>query len=633
MDKYGDSEFARDLRFKDEQKRFLEQCKWGYNIDIDNEESMIIPARELFPTCVNILKKQLCQLCDKKPIVVKAIMPLEHSSNDEWNHKMYFCKSCAKKIQPELEIETMAKSGVFCDPIKQLNQGFLMIRKAIFKRQLYLAHILRTKPYMREQIETVWKQSEQFYGVYQNILNRVYLAKGEPLDIQSKKIRNFIENQSTYKKIIDDVNRLLININRDPKFKKLAKDSEVKTQAYLQKELYEIEESHENTIEESKQKYFELKNKSIDLVWSLQSLQEAFTTQDQIREHYPNVLDLKHEYADSYFDAKRKYSVDLEKMCGCERRISDYLELNMSSFIPQKRFSLHTEYFRSKTEQPSFFINCQLLWERRQEESDFAEKHIKTSKEQQESIDNFQKLTEDHSGKINTIEISFCSFGIREIIKIFRNPFITSVENLMLNLTDRELYPKLTPVFCKYLSQFIETKVKKSISISHFQLHTAQVNLILKAARNLKHISVTKCSFLDQGIVKLNFKEFYLKDISTYREEFDVIERLLPLKELKICNNYQGDMNKNDGDPCLKDLKQINKSQFDRLCKDLQKHMDPCDLPKVSIDRAFSVAEVRHSNKQDNKTKAKKKEKIDFYQKDQGSNHNSSIKDHLSIIK
>ena len=58
--------------------------------------------------------------------------------------------------------------------------------------------------------------------------------------------------------------------------------------------------------------------------------------------------------------------------------------------------------------------------------------------------------------------------------------------------------PKMTPQFCKSLCQFIETNVTECFEIYKFQLYTWQINMILKACRNLKNVKIAGCKILNK---------------------------------------------------------------------------------------------------------------------------------------
>ncbi|CAI2385100.1 unnamed protein product [Moneuplotes crassus] len=200
MEQFGQSEMSPSYRLKEKQQRFLGKLKWGYYIDIEHDKSMIIPARKLMRSCVNILSGQYCQICMANPIEIKAVTYLEQSSREEWNKKLFFCRKCVKEIKEELEIETHSSTELFVDPVQQLNKGFTRIREQIFKRQLYLTHVLRTRPEMRAQIELLWKESENFYRLYQNLVKKVLLSVDESSEIRQKKVKNFMEVKTTYEK-------------------------------------------------------------------------------------------------------------------------------------------------------------------------------------------------------------------------------------------------------------------------------------------------------------------------------------------------------------------------------------------------------------------------------------------------
>jgi len=103
-------------RFQDTKTQLLEKYKWGYFINIDDEEIMLIPAKDLFVSPVNILKAQNCQICKKRKIIVRLKKVLENSSHKEWNNKSFFCKPCAKKVQTELLSMTREEGDIFENP-------------------------------------------------------------------------------------------------------------------------------------------------------------------------------------------------------------------------------------------------------------------------------------------------------------------------------------------------------------------------------------------------------------------------------------------------------------------------------------------------------------------------------------
>ncbi|CAI2385101.1 unnamed protein product [Moneuplotes crassus] len=374
----------------------------------------------------------------------------------------------------------------------------------------------------------------------------------------------------------------------------------------LQRIIEDQKTEAESEQEENKKMMEEISTKSCDLVYSLQSVQEAFTTQEQICDHHPNLTELRYDYPDFYFDAKRKYCGDLSDQVPDERRIADYLELNFPLYTPPKR--------KSKAEGTSFLINWQVL-------KDKESCQNATEEEEKESLNSIQVLTKEQCENIKVIAISFCSYGMRELIQIFRNPLIKNVERLDLNWKEKDMFPKMTPVFCKYLCQFIETKVNKTLSISKFQLHSSQLNLILKAGKKLGRILINGCCILDKNRVQLNCKELYTKELSEDFEEFVLLEKTLQMKELKICNNYHGDLNKNNGKPGFDKLKKVHPSQFERLWKSLSENVHSNNLPNIYIDGFSSMSEtlVKLGKKKQKKKEKEKKQKIDFYKKDEGS--------------
>lgn len=105
-------------RLKEDQLRLLRQSKWGYFLDVEDPKMMLIPASKLLPPCVNIFKSQLCQICKKEPISLRAVQPLRDSYHQDWNGKFYFCKSCAKKVSFLLEVETRMTTELFEQPVK-----------------------------------------------------------------------------------------------------------------------------------------------------------------------------------------------------------------------------------------------------------------------------------------------------------------------------------------------------------------------------------------------------------------------------------------------------------------------------------------------------------------------------------
>lgn len=49
-------------RFNDKKEKMLEKHKWGYFIDIEDENTILMPARDLYITPVNIMNGTKCQI-------------------------------------------------------------------------------------------------------------------------------------------------------------------------------------------------------------------------------------------------------------------------------------------------------------------------------------------------------------------------------------------------------------------------------------------------------------------------------------------------------------------------------------------------------------------------------------------
>mmetsp|Transcript_1765 Transcript_1765/g.1552 ORF Transcript_1765/g.1552 Transcript_1765/m.1552 type:complete len:82 (+) Transcript_1765:13-258(+) len=72
-----ESKHQYDLRESMDKIENLGKYRWGYFLDIDDEEAMLIPAHKLYINPINIFKDVKCQNCMKKSIVCRVIPPVK----------------------------------------------------------------------------------------------------------------------------------------------------------------------------------------------------------------------------------------------------------------------------------------------------------------------------------------------------------------------------------------------------------------------------------------------------------------------------------------------------------------------------------------------------------------------------
>lgn len=99
------------------------------------------------------------------------------------------------------------------------------------------------------------------------------------------------------------------------------------------------------------------------------------------------------------------------------------------------------------------------------------------------------------------------------------------------------LLPKMTPQFCKSLCQFIETSVTDGFQICKFQLYTWQINMILKACRNLKYVKIAGCKILNkEEQIRMEPLNFCFKDEDSKVDDFRVKFKIIINIRAKISN-------------------------------------------------------------------------------------------------
>lgn len=158
-----------------------------------------------------------------------------------------------------------------------------------------------------------------------------------------RKLRDFFETENGYSNIKRDIKKLATIIQKDKRFNKLSRDSEILVQKELVELLDEDLQDNEASFEESKADLISLKKDIVDLspstvlISTLQSLPEAYSTQSQVGEHYPDLTYLREEYPDYCFNAKLKYSPDLEQKDPTPQRITEFLELNYKTPIQSRK--------------------------------------------------------------------------------------------------------------------------------------------------------------------------------------------------------------------------------------------------------------------------------------------------------
>ena len=112
-------------------------------------------------------------------------------------------------------------------------------------------------------------------------------------------------------------------------------------------------------------------------------------------------------------------------------------------------------------------------------------------------------LATEKIDEIKHIHIDNCSLEMQRVHRVFDNVWIGKVEHLVLNQTQFDRYPKMTPQFCRSLCQFIETSVTTSFSLHKFKVYSSQLNAILKASRQLVNITIAKVEVLDREPLRM----------------------------------------------------------------------------------------------------------------------------------
>lgn len=135
----------------------------------------------------------------------------------------------------------------------------------------------------------------------------------------------------------------------------------------------------------------------------------------------------------------------------------------------------------------------------------------------------FEYLSTEAIDQVDCLQFDNCSIKMQKVVKVFNNNWIGRVNSVRLNCTEFGSHPKMSPLFCKTLCKFLEKTLIDSLELYKFKLWTSQFNMILKACRHLKNITIASIELIDKDKIRMAPLKFcFKKGGERYSEESKV---------------------------------------------------------------------------------------------------------------